>query len=393
MRPRKRVESLEYNIRNMSAARHQIGICQWWAQLTRHLIEMDFPELENLPFVRRKPWFVANAERRSKKKRMEAASSDLGNQLWGSASGYSARVDRMLDLLHTCPIEHTSFVTAVCAIGMSTEQALALVKSEGAKLDRFIRNRFPNAIWLMFPEIDVVLAEHIELGLLPDRKWRIGVNGKTLVYKVHFHGIIYAHGITPADVESSFKYYRSGKRVKCFSGANQIRSIPLYDDPGTEEIKPDVYGVAGYSTKMHFRPPVPHRPLEGFAEWCWVNSMVSSDDSLIRIGGVRAGIRAMRANSGLSGRANEVCCTGSLTESHNSSSATNVDRTPHDTKFIHEEDSINAGIDRLIALNCKDASDWSSTQNTVQVERTPNGSRPEHRIRQPRRNHCRIRDS
>ena len=61
-------------------------------------------------------------------------------------------------------------------------------------------------------------------------------------------------------------------------------------EPGSRTATPDVLGVAGYATKTQFRPPVDTRMLEGFAEWVWLTHMITSDSSLIKIGGVNTGI-------------------------------------------------------------------------------------------------------
>lgn len=94
----------------------------------------------------------------------------------------------------------------------------------------------------------ILLADDIADGLVVHSGWRTGIRGDRRVYKVHFHGMIYVPGMTQRQVERAFRFGRSGKRLKRYSGHNQVRAKEMNADANGA---PDVEGIKGYATKFH----------------------------------------------------------------------------------------------------------------------------------------------
>ena len=195
------------------------------------------------------------------------------------------RVFRAIDLLETCPPEFLFFITVVSAFARSVDEAKKLVEVEGLKLNRYMRRRFAHAKWLLFCEIDGVLAKNVAADILPNPRWKEGLADNEMLFKVHYHGIGYIPGKTSDEVEAAFKKTESGKISKMYRGNKQVRVLPvrIVDDSGKK--KPDVQGVAGYATKGHFRPPVKPRMLEGLPEWIDLTQFIANDPKHTLIGG------------------------------------------------------------------------------------------------------------
>ncbi len=264
MQVRSTIGPLAFNIANMRLAQHKIGTEAWWRSFWLQMTALGYRELEGL---------LSAPEGASQ---LRAAIETKGHLS-------TTRVKRASAKLLECPSQDVSFVTVITDIARTKEEALALLKSTGDQLDRFIRRRFPKAIWLMIPEVDTLLADDIADGLVVHSGWRTGLRGDRRVYKVHFHGMIYVPGMTQKQVERAFRFGRSGKRLKRYSGHNQVRAKEMNADANGA---PDVEGIKGYATKCHYRPPVKSRMLEGAAEWVWLTYHILSDDKLIKIGGV-----------------------------------------------------------------------------------------------------------
>lgn len=285
-----RMLSLEWNIRNMRLSQHPKGSAAWIKSATSSVLALGHPELEGIPIVRGKPAFLANAGNLIRKEWNKSERINFKRINHGYGTRFSKRVVRAMRCLEDCPIENVGFITPVVAYVTTKEEALALARSAGAKLSRFIRNRFPHAIWLLFPEVDEVTVGSVADNILVDRGWKQGLSDKTLVYKVHFHGAIYVPGSDVSAIEAGFCFYRSGKRVRHYCGVNQVRVLPIRPDPDQTDPRPDIVGVSGYSTKKHCRPACDARMLEGYAEWMWLTHQIASDESLVQIGGVTSGI-------------------------------------------------------------------------------------------------------
>ncbi len=282
--------SLEWNIRNMRLSQHPKGSAAWIKSATSSALALGHPELEDIPIVRGKPAFLANAGNPIRKAWSKSERINFKRINHGYGKRFSKRVVRTMRLLEDCPIQNIGFITPVVAYATTKEEAYALARSAGTKLSRFIRNRFPHAIWLLFPEVDQVTVGSVADNILVDRGWKQGLSDKTLVYKVHFHGPIYVPGLDAQAIEAGFRCYRSGKRVSHYCGVNQVRVLPIRPDPDQTGSRPDIVGVSGYSTKKHYRPACVARMLEGYAEWMWLTHQIASDESLVQIGGVISGI-------------------------------------------------------------------------------------------------------
>lgn len=281
----RRMNSLAYNIDNMRVAHHSIGSAGWTKALIRHLRRAEYTELADVEIVNGQPWFLSEARQGLSKIWDTQGDDDVPTKESSIPQVFSSRVQKHVEILRVCPSKHLSFVTTVNAVATSKEEALKLVLDQGLTLNRFIRRRFKHAIWVIFPEVDIKMAQEVSDDLLLDRGWRTGTNENTLVYVVHFHGVLYAPGQEPHQVEDAFQRYSDGRRVKHFSGVNQVRAIHLYQQPGGDMEQPDVVGVAGYATKRHYRVPSPARMLEGFPEWVWLTDKIASTESLIITGG------------------------------------------------------------------------------------------------------------
>lgn len=285
-----RMLSLEYNIRCMRLSQHPKGSAAWIKSATSSVLALGHQELEDIPIVRGKPAFLANAGNLIRKVWNKTERINFKRINHGYGPRFSKRVIRAMRCLEDCPRNNVGFITPVIAYVTTKEEAYALARSGGATLSRFIRNRFPHAIWLLFPEVDQVTVESVADDIVLDRSWKQGLSEKTVVYKVHFHGAIYVPGSDARAIEAGFHFYRSGKRVRHYSGINQVRVLPMRPDPDQTGSKPDIISVSGYATKKHYRPPCDARMLEGYAEWMWLTHQIASDESLVQVGGVTSGI-------------------------------------------------------------------------------------------------------
>ncbi len=54
----------------------------------------------------------------------------------------------------------------------------------------------------------------------------------------------------PTEIERAFKCTANGKRSRFYSGASQVRAIPVEAAPGFKDGTPDVEGISGYATKQ-----------------------------------------------------------------------------------------------------------------------------------------------
>lgn len=142
MQVRSTISPLTFNFANMRLAQHKIGTEAWWRSFWLQMTALGYRELEGL---------LSATEGASQ---LRAAIETKGHLS-------TTRVKRASAKLLECPSQDVSFVTVITDIACTKEEALALLKSTGDQLDRFIRERFPKAIWLMFPEVDIQSALHL----------------------------------------------------------------------------------------------------------------------------------------------------------------------------------------------------------------------------------------
>ena len=181
-----------------------------------------------------------------------------------------------------CPREWLWFVTIVTSANFSYQSAIDAIAIDGKKLDRFLRKRMPNSRMALIPEVSIHRLSEMNDGLFPDARWRAGKSPDQVVYKVHFHCVFYCPGKNAHNVEHELRFYENGKRTP-YSGEQQVRALPLKDDPKSKENRPDVLGVLGYSTKGHFKGPNKRSTFEAFPEWLLVQSHIHNNDDLVRV--------------------------------------------------------------------------------------------------------------
>lgn len=278
----KRVSSLKKSILNQRIAQHKIGSPPWKAALNRAHAEHGFEVPGDVLGARKRrkrtytardqAWIVKG--KRNSKQHAQRERRKL-----------KPRVERAMAELELCPAENLHFLTAVTAFATSLDDAKKQIVEGGLRLNRFMRRRFKHAKWLLFSEVDEVLAKDVAADILPDPKWKDDIPGNFLLYKIHFHGPVFAPGMNSYEVEAAFKRTGSGKISKLYRGNKQVRVIPIriMEDAGKKT--PDVNGVVGYSTKFFFKPPVMSRMFEGYPEWVDLTQFIKSDSMSTLIGG------------------------------------------------------------------------------------------------------------
>lgn len=278
----KRVSSLKKSILNMRIAQHKIGSLPWKAALNRAHAEHGFEVPGDVPGarIRRKRTYTARDQawiakgNRNSKQHARRERRML-----------KPRVERAMAELELCPAESLHFLTAVTAFATSLDDAKKQIVEGGLRLNRFMRRRFKHAKWLLFSEIDEVLAKDVAADILPDPKWKDDIPGSFLLYKVHLHGPVFVPGMNSHEVEAAFKRTESGKISKLYRGNKQVRVIPvrIVDDAGKKT--PDVKGVVGYSTKFFYKPPIMSKMFEGYPEWVDLTQFITKNSITTLIGG------------------------------------------------------------------------------------------------------------
>lgn len=375
MTPNPRIGSLQFNIWNMQVGSLKVGTRQWWNAMLRTLNDVGFDELASVASYRGKPWFLRNHGNFYKQLSSRIGSNNTGKHKPKLVPQTTMRLERALSRAGKCNRNRMSFLTVVTSVALTKESALEHVKAEGNRLDRFIRNRFPHAIWIMFPEVDLKLAKNVSRDLIPDRSWKRGVGDNHLVYKVHFHGMIYVPSMDNRQVERSFLIGRSGKRSKVFSGTSQVRALEVNQSSVGNEADPDVMGITGYSTKCHFKPPVETRMIEGFAEWVWLTDKIMSDQSLILIGGTRGEIQEYCGRCQCHSPKGTICSCSmdSKTESDSGSTEAQSDSNDSVPDSVCDETSPSPEIGLTTILNSDDAGHCDKYEKPRAVEKNVKG--------------------
>ncbi|WP_299883325.1 hypothetical protein [uncultured Sulfitobacter sp.] len=284
------VRTLEYNIMNMRVGAHSIGSAKWFKALFKALKKLGYSELDDIKWKNGKPEFLRDQGNMLRELWYKSGKGNPKRRRRGEGPKFSRRIRKAIALLRDCPIDRVSFVTVVAGFARSKEEALQMVRDEGVRLERYIRNRFDRAVFVMFPEVDVVMAGKIPFYLMPQKGWKDDIDDAMQIYKVHFHGVMHVPAMGPKKVEHGFRYTKTNRKTKRYSGIQQVRSLPMYSELGQSSAVPDVLGVAGYANKNHFRPPVLLRMLEGFADWLWLTHKIYQDQSLVITGGTTDGV-------------------------------------------------------------------------------------------------------
>ncbi|SFS14706.1 hypothetical protein [Yoonia litorea] len=286
----KRMPKLRYNIENMRLGRMELGSNRWFKKATSVISHLDYPAIADVPLYRGKPAFLRDGGVVTNAHIDGVAKNKSTLPRKGYPPRFGPRILRAAEMLAECPYEHLGYLTAVTSMGTSKEDAYELVEVESKRLNRYIRNRFPHAIWLLVPEVSEHMAGDVQHDLLLDREWRKGLKPNHLVYKVHFHGVLYVPGLNPQDQQLGFQRHRNGKMVKHFAGNNQVRVLPIDRERHQQDALGNILGIIGYGTKKHFSPPCKARMLEGYAEWIWLTHRITMNTNLVLTGGTTSGI-------------------------------------------------------------------------------------------------------
>ncbi|PCJ08524.1 MAG: hypothetical protein COB16_07560 [Rhodobacteraceae bacterium] len=261
------------------------------------------------------------------------------------------------------------FLTVICTVKRADESALCSFKREARKLERVIRNRFDNAFCIMFPEADLVRAGDITASLLPVPRWKDAFQSNQQVFKLHYHGIICAKGLDRKRVEQLIQTTPTGRRSKSYSGSNQVRALPI-DYVETEDgKKPDVFGVAGYANKCHYRPACKQRPFEGYPIWARLMDQIGNTPSLTIIVGTNGKYRKSTGAEAKPDHPRDFSPDAVMMSSSGSSYVVQYGHTRE--YFIHEEKVISLVDQARLALNCKPVSGCGNKTISTMVKRTP----------------------
>lgn len=287
LRPERPFRLVE-NIYNAGVSRQDIGSKKWLKLILKLLRKQRYPDLIriigtnerpiNPPYVKR----ILNGSSRPYI-RGQSNIRFLGQQL-------PKRLEEASLRFRECLPRDLSFLTVVTSAQFTIEDTLRELNDNGASLERFIRRRFPDSKWAIIPEVSIHRLSEMNDGLFPDARWRLDKDPDHIVYKVHFHGIICCPKLTPDQVQEAFKTTPTGKR-SAYCGEHQVRALPVEMDEMSPGNKPDVLGCFGYATKGHFKMPNTKRMIEGAAEWLVIQDHIYNNQSLIRIGGMRGGIK------------------------------------------------------------------------------------------------------
>jgi len=288
--PARSVRPLEYNIINMRLGKLTLGSKRWWYALFDVLHLLDYEEVNRLCAGRRIPYFIARRLDGQHRSWVNSVKHSPNAKRIGKAPSHTSRNQQAINLLRTAPADQLGFVTVVADFAGSESEAEAQAEASAKRLSSFIRRRFDDAVCVLFPEVDQKVASSVAPSLLRMAGWRTKFDDNQRIFKTHFHGLIYVPGFGPADIEAAFKLDKNGKRNRFYSGSNQVRVIPVEEAPGCDDGTPDVDGVAGYSTKYHYKPPVISRMLEGFISWLVVTSSIISNPKAHVVVGIRKGI-------------------------------------------------------------------------------------------------------
>lgn len=282
---------LAYNIENMKLGKMELGSKKWWNFIAKVIHQLEYADLDHVFNGRFLPQFIADRLDPEYRKWATSRMQARNERREGQSLQYNRRIIRAMQVLMDAPLGQLAFATVVASFEGTEEEAIAEAEKQAKRLGQFIRRRFKDAVSLMFPEVDLKVAKDVSASLLPTVGWKLRFDPKQRIFKIHFHGLIYVPGYSPSDIEQAFKRTANGKRSRLYSGANQVRVIPVEEAPGFNDGTPDVEGIAGYSNKYVYNPPVKARMFEGLASWLLVTDAILKNSKTIVVTGVRAGVR------------------------------------------------------------------------------------------------------
>lgn len=290
----RRVTQLEYNMMNLSVGRNPLGGNKSRSQLLYTLRLMDYDDLRPIIGTKDNPllpsfWKKLSASPNKWRSLFDKATSKQGAD--GLSPQLPSRIMVAADTLKQCPREFTSWMTIVTSPCLTYQDALVNAEKDAERLERMFRARHPDGIMAITAEVDVKRVKEVPDGLFRNTKWRRGLGPNQIVYIVHFHGVGYAPGILPSEMQDSFVRTPSGKWSKFYAGKNQVRCLPLYEQSENEPERDDIENCFRYAVKCHYRPPSKKRMLEIAPQWLLLTDMIHSNKKLTRIVGLRKPIR------------------------------------------------------------------------------------------------------
>ncbi len=293
---------LAYNIENMKLGKMELGSKKWWNFIAKVIHQLEYADLDHVLGGRFLPQFISDRLDPEYRKWATSRMQSRNDIREGQSLQYNRRIIRAMQVLMDAPLGQLGFATVVASFEGTEEEAIAEAERQAKRLEQFIRRRFKDAVSLMFPEVDLKVAKDVSAALLPTAGWKLRFDPKQRIFKIHFHGLIYVPGYSPSGIEQAFKRTANGKRSRLYSGANQVRVIPVEEAPGFNDGTPDVEGVAGYSNKYVYNPPVKARMFEGLASWLIVTDAILKNSKTIVVTGVRAGVQKAEKSRDISFR-------------------------------------------------------------------------------------------
>jgi hypothetical protein len=284
---RARLLALKYNVVNGRIAYGKIGTKKWLDGLFEVTRAMNYVGAEELVGTTNEPTrpvslsqpFQRQTPKKSRRRIQLLTTDPVFSKL-------PERTHTSVAKLLSFPQQEVTWLTAntlVVPINAYTEQ---MVLDEGIKLNRTFRRRFKNPVFCIIPEIDLKDIDKIPDGLFAVPGWKKKFKPHELVVVIHFHGMIHADGLSPAEIAAGIATTPTGRRCEHYAGSNQVRCIQMRKKSAAEAVANFLYTL-GYTMKGFFTPPVRHRPHEGFVEWLSIIESMFRNPSLIQIGGVR----------------------------------------------------------------------------------------------------------
>lgn len=310
--PERGIRPLEYNIINMRLGKLTMGTRKWWNAFFDVMHLLGYDDIERICLGRRIPAFIAKRLDPQHKAWINSAKNNSDVKRIGKPPSHNSRIRTGLNVLRDAPPSQLGFITVVADFAGTEADAIRWAETNAISMSSFIRRRFDHAVCVLLPEIDLKVAKSVDDALLPRVGWKVVFDPEQRIYKIHFHGVIYVPGHSPSDIENAFRFNKNGKRNRSYSGANQVRVIPMNEAPGYDDGTADIDGVAGYCTKYHYRPPVMTRMLEGFISWLVVTSAVIDNPKATVVVGMRKGVQVLCKACETFHGIDEVCACPSI---------------------------------------------------------------------------------
>lgn len=287
------ISGVGYHFSNLRLKEHPKGSASWRAVALHETRQLGQPEL--VPIIGtvespRDPFKVYIGKPKRKREVVEPCP----NPDWLEpvtrkypVKPFDGRIEAAIIDLERRDPEFTSFITLVMDVCLDYRMANGSRKKARNVLQQFLNRRFPGHVALIFFEVDEKLAKDVDAAIIPDNSWARNISPHRLVYIVHVHGVIFTPGVRSVDLADAIRFTPNGKRSNLFSGSHQVNVQRLYQVVDGNRVVLDVRGVAGYSTKNHYRPAVDTHQLEGLPEWLLIQDQIVNDPDSVLISGLR----------------------------------------------------------------------------------------------------------